>query len=98
MTDISKKSFLVDTNLLVYLLDEDSKFYPQVYNFFEWAEKNRQPLVIAHQNVVELINTLMSDYKLNFRQAVKKVKKLLDGKEFKIIFPLLTTLDKFFSF
>ena len=97
MTDTSKKSFLVDTNLLVYLLDKSSEYNLQVYNFFEWVENNNRVLVIAQQNIVELVNTLVADYNLNFRQAVIKTKKLLDGKEFRVIFPLPTTLDRFFS-
>ena len=98
MTDTSKRNFLVDTNLLVYLIDEKSEFYLSVFKFFEWVEKSNNTLVVAHQNILELMNTLIVDYKLELKEASDKANKLLAGREFRIIFPLPSTLDKFFSF
>ncbi len=97
MIDISGKNFLVDTNILVYLLDKESEFHLQVLNFFEWTEENNHALVVTQQNILELINTLAVDYKANLKQAISKTRRLLGAKEFKIIFPLPGTLDRFFN-
>lgn len=97
MTATLKKSFLVDTNILVYLSDNKSPFYSQVFEVFEWFEKNEVKVAIAHQNIIELINTLVKDYGLNLTRAVKGVQTLLTKREFVIIYPLHTTIGTYFS-
>lgn len=97
MIDILKKSFLADTNILVYALDHDSPFFPRVFKLLEWAEKEQISVFVAHQSILELINVLVNDYKLKRSSALEKAKDLVRKEPFRIISPLPTTLEIFYE-
>lgn len=97
MTDILKRSFLADTNILVYALDEDSPFYPAVFKFFDWAEREHILIYVAHQNILELTNVLVTDYKLKRSLALAKTKSLVAREPFKTLSPQSTTIEVFYE-
>ena len=97
MADTSKKRFLVDTNILVYSLDRSSPFQKLAVEFFRLCEQGEFKGAVAHQNVIELINTLIRDYKISNRESLKKTRVLIDEGVLEIIFPLPTTLGRFFD-
>lgn len=92
-----KKSFLVDTNTLVYSLDINSQFSGPAAAFFEWSERSERELAVAHQNVIELVNVLVTDYSIVQSEAIEKVKILIEEKPFRLIFPLPTTIERFYK-
>lgn len=97
MTDILSRSFLADTNILVYALDKDSQFYPRVFELLDWAERERVLICVTHQNILELINVLVTDYKLKRSLALVSAKSLVAKEPFKTIPPLQTTLEVFYK-
>lgn len=97
MTDTSRKSFLIDSNILVYALDKASPYYKKVIKFFEWSEENSILLVITHQNILEVINTLSIDYKKDLSVTLRNVRNLISQEIFEIIFPTIRTIDTFFD-
>lgn len=97
MTDISKKSFLVDTNILVYALDKDSPFYPSAFKLLDWAEGKRITICVTHQNILELANVLVTNYKLKRSIALKTAKSLVVKEPFKTISPQPSTLEVFYE-
>jgi len=97
MTDIFPKSFLVDTNILVYLSDKNSQFYLPTLHFFEKSERENIKLVVAHQSILELTRTLVKDYQLNFTQATQKSRLITYDEKFEVIFPLYSTLHTYYK-
>jgi predicted nucleic acid-binding protein len=90
---ISGKKILVDTNILAYLTDNKSPFFPKAFAFFEWAEENGVKLTLTQQNIIEFIRTLVRDYGSTLSKAVERARALLSEREFVLINPLPTTLD-----
>lgn len=97
MTDILRRSFLADTNILVYALDEDSPFYSRVFELLDWAEKEQGSVYVTHQNILELVNVLVKDYKLKRSLALTKAKSLVAKEPFRTICPLPTTIEVFYK-
>jgi len=97
MTNISKKNFLVDTNILIYALDKKSLFFKKVVEFFEWSEDKKVRLFLAHQNLLELIRTLINDYGVSYKVAEKNARGFIDGEAINLISPLPSTLSRYFN-
>jgi len=107
MTNISKKNFLVDTNILIYALDKKSLFFKKVVEFFEWSEAKKVRLFLAHdkkvrlflahQNLLELIRTLINDYGVSYKVAEKNARGFIDGEAINLISPLPSTLSRYFN-
>ncbi|OGM14617.1 hypothetical protein A3E44_03995 [Candidatus Woesebacteria bacterium RIFCSPHIGHO2_12_FULL_41_24] len=97
MTNTSKESFLLDTNVLVYLLDKDSKFYRQVIELFEWIEDKNLTIYISYQVILELIRTLVKDYNFLLSKSIGLTRRLVEKKPFETIFPLPSTIEKFYE-
>lgn len=97
MTITSKKRILVDTNILAYLSDKESPFFEKVFRFFSLCEENGTKIVMAQQNVIELVRTLVRDYGLTLPKSLEKVRLLLSEREFEIIHPFPSTLDLYFQ-
>lgn len=97
MIDISKKSFLVDTNIWIYYFDTSSPFHPQAYDFFKVSLERQVKIVVAQQNFIEFVNTLTKDYKKSFSESVKEAEVFIRSGEFRVIFPLSTSLGLYKS-
>lgn len=97
MIDIFGRSFLVDTNILVYSLDKKSPFHKSVAELFRLCEQKRIRLFVTHQNFLELVNTLVSDYGFVTSKAVESARVLLYEGSLYLIHPLPTTLNLCFD-
>lgn len=75
---------LVDTNILVYGIDEDSEFYRSARNILE-QEKNQ--LATTSKNLVEFLSviTKSSGYNLDNDTALEIVEEIIQGIE--ILYP-----------
>lgn len=97
MIDISKKSLLVDTNIIVYYFDRNSPFHLLSYEFFKWGLENEVSLVVAQQNCIEFVRTLSVDYKVSTPNAISEINSFIKKGVFKVITPLPTTFDLYCS-
>ncbi len=95
MTDIFAKRFLVDTNILVYYFDEKSEFHDAVFSFLKKCIEKQVFIYIAQQNLIELSNVFLKDYKKNKEDIVKILSQLQREEMIKVILPLSTTTGLF---
>jgi len=93
---MSKKSWAVDTNTLVYFLDKNSPHHQSVVDIFSRAKKSSIQLVITHQNILELIQVLTSFYHLSLKKAVSQAKSVINSS-LRLIYPLPSTLSSYIS-
>lgn len=82
----------IDTNILVYALDRESPYFDQTKSLFAQFKEQKTSLYTAQQNVLEAENVLINTYKVEVKEAVEKVKKILEAFEFSILSSLPTTL------
>lgn len=83
---------LVDTNILVYALDEASPFYNKTVGIFEKIKNNEFQPVVAQQNILEAQNTLIKDYKLDKNEVLESIFSIIYSFEFIVINPQINTL------
>ena len=96
MKDISKIKLAVDTNIWIYLLDKKSPFHNQARKAFAKAEKEGWGIVVAQQNLMELIEVLLGWYGFSPKEAVKKA-RLIANRNITVIQPLPQTLQTYFN-
>jgi len=92
-----KGQWVLDTNLLIYALDKGSKHYLETYELFELINSGQFIPAVSTQNITEAVNVLVNQYKLSGYKAAKEIGNLLDGFDFQIITPLVTTTAIFFN-
>lgn len=83
---------LVDTNILVYGIDEDSTFFKRARKILE---QERNQLVTTSKNLVEFLTviTKSSGYNLNNDTALDIVEEIIKGIE--IVYPTQESLAIF---
>jgi len=91
------KSWLIDTNVLIYSYDQTSKLHLPSYKFMEYAIGGEIPAVITHQNLLEFLavvtNPRRVKHPLSLDQAFQKIVIYATS------FPLINPLQKsFFTF
>lgn len=91
MQNISNTSCLVDTNILVYFLDEKSSFHPRASEVMAAMSKGIFEGYIAQQNIIECANTLLSQGKQEHGTVIRTVIELYESFDSRIIIPLDTT-------
>ncbi len=94
MTHISSKKLALDTNILVYLLNNASSFHDQARLAVLITEKQKIQLVVCQQNLVELIKVLTDYYQYKLTQAVSQVNKLLETN-IQVVTPLTSTINTY---
>ena len=97
MKSIFEENFLVDSNILVYYLDADSRYNILIDHFFSQCEKNKFPVFISLQNIVELTSVLIKKHKVPKGIALEKIKKLVHSGLFQIISSSPSTEYNFFE-
>lgn len=90
-------SWAIDTNVLIYFLDKDSSFHQSAKKVFQQSEEHRINLIIAQQNILELIQGLTKWYDLALNQAVKQAKQLLKFN-LDVVNPSPQTIDLYLQF
>jgi predicted nucleic acid-binding protein len=85
---------LVDTNILVYLIDEESAFFERARQV---VEKGEYQLVTTSKNLIEFlaVTTKFSGYNLSTGTALQIVGEFIDN--FEIIYPSQESLAIFFD-
>lgn len=90
---ISQTRYLVDTNILVYSVNQKSPHYSRARKLLEDGLEQGISFVVAHQNLIEFIAVLTRAY------AVKLKNALLDAESFaarfEVIVPLPATFERY---
>ena len=94
MRNTSSTNWAFDTNILVYLLDRKSPNHSLAVEAFKSAESQEKEIIIAQQNLVELIQVLTTWYGLSLRRAVAQAEKAAD-RNVTLITPLPHTFSTY---
>lgn len=75
---------LADTNILVYAIDEDSKFFNRSRNILE---QEKYKVVTTSKNLIEFlaVTTKASGYNLSNNEALEIIEEIIEGIE--IVYP-----------
>lgn len=95
MTNILKGKWVFDSNLLIFILDRNSPFYPRTKEIFQLVEKNIIQPVVTVQNIIETENIFLKKYKLPQEDLIDKMENMLQSCNMIIISPFITTYKRF---
>lgn len=97
MMSISSGRWVFDSNLLVYGLDRDSRFYLQTRELFTLVHKQHFHAVIAQQNILEATRTFVLQYSLPREEVIKKISGLITDLDITVITPQPFSYQKWFQ-
>lgn len=95
MINLSGKKCLVDTNVLVALLNDKHQNHKQAVSFFEKIKENGAQIVISIQNLFELTAVLVHGYGLNRKEVAKDINIISRDPLLQVIYPDFRVMDKF---
>ena len=100
---MSKKNLRVgiDTNILVYFLNEESIYHTRAKTFMDKLQKGKIQGAISWQNLAELY-AIVTDHKrfpkpMTASQMVETTKQFLESDNIKVILPIANTKEVFFN-
>ncbi len=97
MVILSKKRCLLDTNVLVALVNKSHKNHVPAVKLFDRIFRKEFSAVVSSQNLLELSAVLVHGYKQG-REGVKKdISGFASDALIEVIYPDFQTLEKFFS-
>lgn len=89
------RSCLLDTNVLAYALDEDSRYFAQASDLVASCVAGRVLGYVAHQNLLELFHALTAYYRVPAPQALADVFALAHQPGLSVICPSSGVLSEF---
>lgn len=95
MRNILEGRWVIDSHLLVYILDRSSPFYSRSQLLFNSMMSGKIQPVVTIQNIIEAENTLIKVYKISPAVVVEKIENMLSICDFTIIAPFITTYLSF---
>ena len=96
MTITLNGTWACDSNILIYALDKDSRYYKQSRELFTLVKERRLDIVIAQQNILESINVLVHQYKTPLNKTVAAIYGLLSELDIDLVAPQSTTVQTCF--
>ena len=91
-----KTKLAFDTNIWIYLLDRKSSFHNLARKAFAKVEKEGWEIIIAQQNLLELIEVLIAWYGYLPKAAIREAQMII-GHNVRIVQPLPQTLNTYFT-
>lgn len=85
--------YLVDTNILVYSVNQRSPHYASTRKLLEEGLKQGASFVVAHQNLIEFIAVLTKGYSILLNDALSDAESF--ASRFEVIAPLPTTFERY---
>lgn len=91
----------IDTNVLVYFVNEESIYHTRAKTFMDKLQKGKIQGAISWQNLAELY-AIVTDPKrfpqpMTASQAMEATKQFLESESIKVILPVANTKDIFFD-
>lgn len=91
----------IDTNILVYFLNEESVYHTRAKTFIDKLQKGEIRGAISWQNLSELY-AIVTDPKrfpkpMTASQMVETTRQFLESDNIKVIFPIANTKEVFFN-
>lgn len=85
--------YLVDTNILVYSVNQESPHYLSARKLLEEGFEQGASLVVAHQNLIEFVAVLTRGYSVRLKDALSDAESF--ASRFEVIAPLPTTFERY---
>lgn len=95
MINISGKTCLFDTNILVALLNADHPDHFGAVSLFDRLQKKEFHAVLSSQNLFELTAVLVQAYKIGAGQVASDMELFLSDKKMEIVYPDVRVMEKF---
>lgn len=95
MTNLSGKTWLVDSMVLVAFVNEEHINHIKALKLFELISSGEVKVVISSQNILEYSTVLIKGYKLPAKEVVKSVKALFSDSNFSLIYPNSIALEDY---
>lgn len=92
----SQARYLVDTNILVYSVNQRSPRYSGVRKLLEEGLDQGVSFVVAHQNLIEFIAVLTRGYSVTLKDALSDAESF--ASRFEVIVPLPATFERYLRF
>lgn len=97
MVSLSKKRCLLDTNVLVALINRDHRNHARAVKLFDRIFQKEFSVVISSQNLLELSAVLVHGYKQDRETVKKDISRFASDSLMEVVYPDFQTLEKFFS-
>lgn len=98
MTIDYEKKWGIDSNLLVYFLDADSKFHESTIALFRELLSHGTPLYTTQNNVVEAHRVLVSFYHVHKKIALENIIEIINSFNIHIVAPSSLTIKTYSNF
>lgn len=95
MTNLSGKTWLVDSMVLVAFVNKEHVNHAKALKLFELISFGEVKVVISSQNILEYSTVLIKGYKLPAKEVVKSVKALFSDSNFSLIYPNSIALEDY---
>lgn len=95
MTRLFGQKCLLDTNVLVYALDQLSPYFRQASHLIAHCTSGRVAGHLAQQNLLELLHVLTAYQRVPFGQAIADVQAFAQHPRLTVIAPAPQTLRRF---
>lgn len=91
MKTISNEKWVIDTNLLVYIQDKHSPFYPGTRELFELIKHHHITAIVTQQTILEAEKALIRVYKITPEKSVEFIEDLIIYFDMMVIHPQVNT-------
>lgn len=85
--------YLIDTNILVYSVNQGSPHYSSARKLLEEGFAQDVSFVVAHQSLIEFIAVLTRGYSIKLKDALSDAESF--ALRFEVIAPLPTTFERY---
>lgn len=85
--------YLIDTNILVYSVNQESSHYSVIRKLLEEGLDQGVSFVVAHQNLIEFIAVLTRGYFIKLKDALSDAESF--ASRFEVIVPLPATFERY---
>lgn len=97
MISLSKKRCLLDTNILVALVNKSHPHHKKSGEIFGKVTNREFQAVVSSQNLLELSAVLVHGYKEDRDKAADLVSRFASDELIEVVYPDFLVMEKFFS-
>lgn len=96
-TMVLPKRILIDSNILIYAIDETSEKHIAVQKVFEDIIDANTIVFISHQNIIEVLRVMTGKYKKNAKEVIAVIDTIMAAFKFRVIKPHDSSLHTLFN-
>lgn len=97
MTGLSKKRCLLDTNILVALVNKSHSHHKKALKIFDRVLQKEFVAVISSQNLLELSAVLVHGFRIDREEVKKDIARFASDSLIEVVYPDFTVMERFFK-